>query len=62
MKDDVAEKILRELEFLRKLKMMELAKQGYSQRDLADGLGVSQPTISRMMVKSSTKKKGSLGE
>jgi predicted transcriptional regulator len=41
---------------LRKLKMFELSQQGYSQHQLADVLGVSQPTVSRMMPKSSKKK------
>lgn len=41
---------------LRKLKMIELFDKGYSQAQLAQALGVSQPTISRMMPKVSTKK------
>lgn len=51
--DDTAKKILSELEMLRKLKMIELLDRGYSQSKLASALGISQPTISRMM---STKK------
>ena len=51
-----ADEILKELEMLRKLKMIELFDKGYSQGQLAQALGVSQPTISRMMPKVSTKK------
>lgn len=57
MKDEVGQAILKELEMLRKLKILELTKQGYSQGQLADALGVSQPTISRMLPKKSAKKK-----
>jgi predicted transcriptional regulator len=48
--------ILKELEMLRKLKMVELFDKGYSQAQLAKILGVSQPTISRMMPRVSPKK------
>jgi IS30 family transposase len=58
---DVAQAILKELEMLRRLKIFELSKQGYSQGQLADALGVSQPTISRMLPRAATKKK-STGE
>lgn len=58
MRDDLAEQILAELQMLRKLKMIELMEGGHSQSKLASALGVSQPTISRMM-KSGTKKAGS---
>ncbi len=44
------------LEMLRKLKMIELIDKGYSQAQLAQVLGVSQPTISRMVPKVSPKK------
>lgn len=43
------EQILKELQMLRKLKMMELTKAGLSQGKLADALGVSQQTVSRLM-------------
>lgn len=55
MRDDLAEQILSELQMLRKLKMIEMMESGYSQSRLAAALGVSQPTISRMM-KSKTKR------
>ncbi len=48
--------ILKELEMLRKLKMLELFDKGYSQAQLAQVLGVSQPTISRMVPRVSPKK------
>jgi predicted transcriptional regulator len=51
-----ADAILKELEMLRKLKMVELLDKGYSQAQLAQVLGVSQPTISRMMPKTTPKK------
>lgn len=43
------EDILKELQMLRKLKMMELAEAGYSQTKMADALGVSPRTIRRLM-------------
>lgn len=49
------DQILKELQMLRKLKMMELSKAGYSQSQIADALGVSQPTVSKLM--SNSKKK-----
>lgn len=51
MTGEVAEKILRELQMLRKLKMMELSKAGYSQAHMADALGISQQTVSTLMAK-----------
>jgi predicted transcriptional regulator len=60
MTDEQAAAILKELEMLRKLKMLELFDKGYSQSQLAQVLGVSQPTISRMMPKASPKKAESL--
>ncbi|HWL04172.1 MAG TPA: helix-turn-helix domain-containing protein [Xanthobacteraceae bacterium] len=51
MTDEQAEQILKELEMLRKLKLAEMLERGYSQSQLAQILGVSQPTISRMTPK-----------
>jgi predicted transcriptional regulator len=56
MNDEQAGAILKELEMLRKLKILELFDKGYSQAQLAQVLGVSQPTISRMVPKVSPKK------
>ncbi len=56
MTEDQADQILKELEMLRKMKMIELFDKGYSQAQLAQILGVSQPTISRMVPKVSVKK------
>ena len=51
MTNDQAERIMKELEMLRKLRILELIEKGYSQAQLAQALGVSQPTISRMFPK-----------
>ena len=45
MTEEQAETIIKELEMLRKLRIMELFDKGYSQAQLAQVLGVSQPTI-----------------
>jgi predicted transcriptional regulator len=56
MTEEQAEQILKELEMIRKLKLAEMLERGYSQSQLAQILGVSQPTISRMVPKISAKK------
>jgi predicted transcriptional regulator len=56
MTNEQADIIIKELEMLRKLKIMELFDKGYSQAQLAQVLGVSQPTISRMVPKISPRK------
>lgn len=56
MTEEQADTILKELEMLRRLKMQEFFDRGYSQGQLAQILGVSQPTISRMMPKVTLKK------
>ena len=56
MDNEKADQIIKELEILRKLKLLELMDKGYSQGQLAQVLGVSQPTISRMIPKISLKK------
>jgi len=56
MTEEQAEQILKELEMIRKLKLAEMLHQGYSQSQVAQILGVSQPTISRMVPKISAKK------
>jgi transposase len=57
MTHEQAEQILKELEVLRKLQIFSLFDKGYSQRDVAQLLGLSQPTISRMFPRLPTKKK-----
>ncbi len=57
MTNDQAEQILKELEMLRKLKILEFSDKGYSQAQLAQVLGVSQASISRMFPKGDGKKK-----
>jgi DNA-binding transcriptional regulator LsrR (DeoR family) len=56
MTEDQATAILKELEMLRKLKLLEFLDKGYSQGQLAKALGVSQPTISRMVPNVAVKK------
>jgi len=62
MTDEQAEQIIKELEMIRKLQILNLFERGLSQAQLAQALGVSQPTISRMMPKVSTKKKAGINE
>ena len=56
MTNEQASQIIKELEMLRKLQILELFDKGYSQAQLAQVLGVSQPTISRMVPKVTAKK------
>jgi predicted transcriptional regulator len=56
MTSEQADQIIKELEMLRKLRILELFDKGYSQAQLAKLLGVSQPTMSRMAPKISLKK------
>jgi len=56
MTNEQADQIIKELEMLRKLRMFELFDKGYSQAQLAQVLGVSQPTVSRMIPKALMKK------
>lgn len=56
MTSEQADQILKELEMIRKLKLAEMSERGYSQYQLAQILGVSQPTISRMAPKVAGKK------
>jgi len=58
MNEEQAAAILKELEMLRKLKLLEFLDKGYSQAQLAKVLGVSQPTISRMVPNVALSKKG----
>ncbi|BAM90402.1 hypothetical protein S58_44170 [Bradyrhizobium oligotrophicum S58] len=56
MTEEQAAQIIKELEIIRKLKLAEMLERGYSQSQLAQILGVSQPTISRMAPKVTGKK------
>lgn len=49
MVTNLDEEILKELQMLRKLKMMELTEAGFPQTKMADALGVSARTIRRLM-------------
>jgi hypothetical protein len=55
MNDEQTNQVLKERGMLRNLKMIELFDRGYSQAPLAQALGASQVTISRIMPKVSTK-------
>ncbi len=61
MNEEQAAAILKELEMLRKLKLLEFLDKGYSQGQLAKVLGVSQPTISRMVPNVTVRKTRSNG-
>jgi predicted transcriptional regulator len=47
--EETLNKLLAELEMIRKIKMIELMERGYSQSKLGSALGISQATVSRMM-------------
>lgn len=51
MTSDQAAQILQELRMIRQLKLLELKDRGYTQAQIAEMLGVSQPTVSRMFPK-----------
>lgn len=54
--DELGQSVLKELEILRKLAILDLLDRGYSQAQIADVLGVNQSTISRMFPKGLPKK------
>lgn len=51
MNDELAGRILAELEALKRLRIFELRKSGVSQAKIAEALGTSQASVSRMMSK-----------
>lgn len=55
MTDDQAEALVSELQSVKKLMMLQLLTVGYKQKHLAAVLGVSEPTLSRMLPKGITK-------
>lgn len=57
--EEALQKLLSELEMVRKIKMIELMERGYSQAKLGAALGISQATVSRMMA---GKKAGKTGQ
>lgn len=61
MSDDLA-KIASELEALKKLQVLQLLSQGFSQTQIALTLGVGQATVSRMFPKGALGKKGGKDE
>lgn len=52
-----AERIIGELEALKKLTVLELLDKGFSQEQIALALGVSQATVSRMFPKGALARK-----
>ncbi len=51
MNEDNVKTLLQEMEWVRKLLMLQTLAAGYNQGHLAQALGVSDATISRMMPK-----------
>jgi DNA-binding transcriptional regulator LsrR (DeoR family) len=51
MSDDNIKIMLQEMQWVRKLLMLQILAVGYKQKHLAAALGVSDATISRMMPK-----------
>lgn len=49
MMANLDEQILKELQMLRKLKMMELTKAGYAQTEIGDALGISSRSVRRLL-------------
>lgn len=47
--EDTLQRILSELEMIRKMKMIEMSERGYSQEKIGSALGISQATVSRLM-------------
>lgn len=56
MKDEDIKTLLQEVQWARKLLMLQALGAGYKQKDLAAILGVSDATMSRMMPKGFAKK------
>ena len=51
MNEEIAKKILAELEAIKRLKIFEMLDAGVSQSKIAEALGTSQASVSRMMSK-----------
>jgi DNA-binding transcriptional regulator LsrR (DeoR family) len=51
VKDEDVKTLLQEMEWVRKLLMLQTLGAGYKQKHLAATLGVSEATVSRMMPK-----------
>lgn len=56
MSDDDIKTVLQEMQWMRKLLMLQTLAAGYKQKHLAAALGVSNATMSRMMPKGLAKK------
>lgn len=57
MKDEEFQKLSKDVEMLLKLRILEMSEKGYSQAQLAEVLGISQSSISRLVPKVAVKKK-----
>ncbi|MBK8457831.1 MAG: helix-turn-helix domain-containing protein [Phyllobacteriaceae bacterium] len=62
MDDKKLSRIANDLDAIKKLMIFQLLEKGFSQSQLASALGVSQPTISRMLPKGGAKRKSSIDE
>lgn len=51
MADEVMKTLIQEMQWVRKLLMLQALAAGYKQKNLAAALGVSTATMSRMMPK-----------
>jgi DNA-binding Xre family transcriptional regulator len=56
MNDDNMKTLLQEMQWVRKLLMLQALAAGYKQKHLAAAMGVSNATLSRMMPKGLAKK------
>lgn len=61
MDDPALIKIAKDVEFLKKVMILDLASRGFSQDDIASLLGVGQSTVSTMFPKDILKKAKKLG-
>lgn len=61
MDDPTSIKIAKDVEFLKKVAILDLVSRGFSQDDIASLLGVGQSTVSTMFPKDILKKAKKLG-
>jgi predicted XRE-type DNA-binding protein len=61
MDDPALSRIANDVEFLKKVMILDLAARGFSQDDIASLLGVGQSTVSSMFPKDILKKAKRLG-
>ena len=61
MDEPALQKIAKDVEFLKKVMILDLASRGFSQEDIASLLGMGQSTVSTMFPKDILKKAKRLG-